>query len=66
MLLGNVPNMPVSILDGGAYVMTSKILNDITHHLVDDNARAALFGIAAVLFALEMFGVAVARKLGGK
>lgn len=66
MLLGNVSSIPSSILDGSAYVMTSKILNDITFHLLDDSARAALFGIAAVLFLLEMMFVGVARKVGGK
>jgi phosphate transport system permease protein len=66
MLLGNVPQVPRSILDGGVYVMTSKILNDITYHLTEDNARAALFGIAAVLFMLEILFVGVARKIGGR
>jgi len=66
MLLGNVPQVPSSVLDGGAYVMTSKILNDITYHLTDDSARAALFGIAAVLFALEIICVGAARKIGGR
>jgi len=64
MLLGNVPQVPSSVLDGGAYVMTSKILNDITYHLTDDSARAALFGIAAVLFALEIVCVGAARHIG--
>ncbi|WP_321419482.1 phosphate ABC transporter permease subunit PstC [uncultured Methanomethylovorans sp.] len=65
MLLGNIMKPPRSLLDTG-YAMTSKILNDITYHLIDDRARSALFGIAAVLFLLEIIFVGIARKIGGK
>jgi phosphate transport system permease protein len=64
MLISNVPGMPTSLLESGVYPMTSKILNDITYHLTDDSARAALFGIAAVLFGLEILCVGFARKIG--
>lgn len=64
MLLGSVMKTPESLLDTG-YAMTSKILNDITYHLIDDSARSALFGIAAVLFLLEIIFVGIARKIGG-
>ncbi|MDK2827211.1 MAG: phosphate transport system permease protein [Methanolobus sp.] len=65
MLLGNIPHSPQGVLDVG-YAMTSKILNDITYHLVDDTSRSALFGIAAVLFLIEIIIVVIARKIGGK
>ncbi|WP_319507797.1 phosphate ABC transporter permease subunit PstC [uncultured Methanolobus sp.] len=64
MLLGNIPHAPKGVMDVG-YAMTSKILNDITYHLVDDSARSALFGIAAVLFLMEMIIVSIARKVRG-
>lgn len=65
MLLGNIPQAPKGVMDVG-YAMTSKILNDITYHLVDDASRSALFGIAAVLFLMEIIVVGVARKLRGQ
>jgi phosphate transport system permease protein len=65
MLLGNVNKIPSSLLDVG-YAMTSKILNDITYYLIDDSARSALFGIAAVLFLMEIILVGIFRKIGGK
>lgn len=46
--------------------MTSKILNEIGFYVSDAEPRAALFGIAAVLFTLEILFVGVARKIGGK
>jgi phosphate transport system permease protein len=46
--------------------MTSKILNDIGYYCAMDEPRSALFGIAAVLFAMEILFVAAARKIGGK
>jgi phosphate transport system permease protein len=54
MLIGNSAKIPSSILDSG-YAMTSKILNDIGYHIIVDDARAALFGIAAILFIIEIF-----------
>jgi phosphate transport system permease protein len=65
MLLGNISKVPGSVLDAG-YAMTSKILNDITYNLIDDASRSALFGIAAVLFLMEIIVVAIARKIGGR
>jgi phosphate transport system permease protein len=65
MLLGNCNRIPSSVLDTG-YAMTSKILNDIGHYCAMDEPRSALFGIAAVLFAIEILFVAAARKIGGR
>lgn len=65
MLLGNYPKIPASLLDVG-YAMTSKILNDIGYHLIEDTDRSALFGIAAVLFLMEIIIVGIARKIGGR
>ncbi|MDK2948816.1 MAG: phosphate transport system permease protein [Methanolobus sp.] len=65
MLLGNIPQAPKGVMDVG-YAMTSKILNDITYHLIDDASRSALFGIAAVLFMIEIVIVVVARRIGGR
>jgi len=65
MLLGNSNSIPSSIL-GPGYAMTSKILNDIGHHFSETEPRAALFGIAAVLFAMEILFVGVSRNLGGR
>jgi phosphate transport system permease protein len=64
MLLGNSAHIPSSVLDTG-YAMTSKILNDIGYYCAMDEPRSALFGIAAVLFAMEILFVAAARKIGG-
>ncbi len=64
MLLGNSQHIPSSVLDTG-YAMTSKILNDIGYYCAMDEPRSALFGIAAVLFAMEIIFVAAARKIGG-
>lgn len=60
MLIGNTPRFPVSILDTG-YAMTSKILNDIGYWVSVDEARSALFGVAAVLFCLEIVFVGLIR-----
>jgi phosphate transport system permease protein len=60
MLIGNTSRFPVSILDTG-YAMTSKILNDIGYWVAVDEARSALFGIAAVLFCLEIVFVGLIR-----
>ncbi len=63
MLLGNSPRIPSSIMDIG-YAMTSKILNDIGYYIAVDDARSALFGIAAVLFIMEMLLVTAIRIIG--
>jgi phosphate transport system permease protein len=65
MLLGNANTIPSSVM-GPGYAMTSKILNDIGHHFNEPGPRAALFGIAAVLFAIEIGFVLVSRYLGGR
>ncbi len=65
MLLGNCQHIPSSVLDTG-YAMTSKILNDIGYYVAMDEPRSALFGIAAVLFAMEIIFVGVMRKIGGR
>ncbi len=63
MLMGNSNKIPGSIFDIG-YAMTSKILNDIGLYIADDEGRAALFGIAAVLFVIEMLFVLAIRAFG--
>jgi phosphate transport system permease protein len=65
MLLGGQMHIPGSFLDT-AYAMTSKILNDIGYYVADDEARSALFAIAAVLIAFEVITVAAARYIGGR
>jgi phosphate transport system permease protein len=65
MLLGNSDHIPTSIFDIG-YAMTSKILNDIGYYIADNEGRAALFGIAAILFLIEMLFVASIRLFNGK
>jgi phosphate transport system permease protein len=60
MLIGNTSRFPSSILDTG-YVMTSKVFNDIGYWVAVDEARSALFGIAAVLFCLEIVFVGLIR-----
>ncbi|MDK2974056.1 MAG: phosphate transport system permease protein [Methanofollis sp.] len=65
MLLGNVPVMPHSILDP-AYAMTSKILNDIGYRVAEEESKSALFGIATVLFLIEMALVALVRGVSAR
>jgi phosphate transport system permease protein len=60
MLLGGNDNMPGSIL-GTGNAMTSKILNDIGFYCMFPEPMSALFGIAAVLFVIEMAFVAAIR-----
>ncbi|MCK9579241.1 MAG: phosphate ABC transporter permease subunit PstC [Methanoregula sp.] len=62
MVMGNSQHIPTSILDTG-YAMTSKILSDIGYYFAQPEPRAALFGIAVVLFLMEMGFVAVARAI---
>lgn len=62
MLLGNAAVMPHSILDP-AYAMTSKILNDIGYRVCEEESKSALFGVAAVLFLIEMAFVALMRGI---
>jgi phosphate transport system permease protein len=60
MLLGNMSIIPSSIFDNG-YTMTAKILNDILANISFPEARAALFGIAVMIFLLEVLAVAGVR-----
>ncbi len=62
MLLGNTPIIPSSIYDEG-YTMTAKILNDIYYYASFPEPRAALFGIAVVIFLLEILAVAGVRLI---
>jgi phosphate transport system permease protein len=65
MLIGGNDNMPNSIL-GTANAMTSKILNDIGFQCMFPDHLSALFGIAAVLFVMEMALVAVVRFMASR
>jgi len=60
MLMGNNSKVPASLFDTG-YTMTAKILNDILWNINDPEARAALFGIALMIFLLEILAVAGVR-----
>jgi phosphate transport system permease protein len=65
MVLGNLPQVPGSIL-GEGYAMTSKILNDIAYVLVDPEQLSATFGIALVLFVIEIGMVAFVRAFSAQ
>jgi phosphate transport system permease protein len=65
MLIGGNDNMPDSILGTGS-AMTSKILNDIGFFCAEPEPLSALFGIAAVLFVMEMGFVLVVRFIMSK
>lgn len=60
MLIGNNPGIPDSIFSY-VYPMTSKILNDIGYRVAFDEPRSALFGIAVILFFIELVFVAIVR-----
>ncbi len=60
MVLGGLNKVPTSIFDGGT-AMTTKILSDIGYYSGLEEPRAALFGIAVVLFVIEMGFVAILR-----
>lgn len=62
MLMGNMAVIPSSIFDEG-YPMTAKILNDIYYYVSFPEPRAALFGIAVVIFLLEILAVAGVRLI---
>lgn len=64
MLFGNMMSIPSSLF-GYGYAMTSKILIEAGIYIAHPEPRSALFAIAAVLFAIEIVFVAVARKIGG-
>lgn len=60
MVAGNSAQIPSSVLSG-VYPMTAKILNDVSNWSGVPMPRSALFGIAAVLFVIEILFVAGAR-----
>lgn len=60
MLIGGNDKMPRSILGSGS-AMTTKILNDIGFFCMYPEPLSALFGIAAVLFVMEMGFVLLVR-----
>ncbi len=62
MLLGNTSLIPSSVFDTG-YTMTAKILNDLLWNINDPEARAALFGIAVIIFLMEMLAVGGVRLI---
>jgi len=65
MLTGGNSRIPTSILDSGT-VMTSKIVGDIGYYVSQDGPRSALFGIAAVLFLMEIILVGMIRAVSRK
>lgn len=62
MVMGNSQHIPTSIFDTGC-VMTTKIYTDIGYYFSQPEPRAALFGIAVVLFLVEIGFVAIARAI---
>lgn len=62
MLMGAATKIPNSILDFGM-VMTTKLVAEIGYYVAFDEPRAALFGIAAVLFVMEFFLVATIKVI---
>jgi phosphate transport system permease protein len=62
MLTGNSPHIPGSILDM-CYAMTSKIVNDSGENMGFPESQHALFGIAAVLFIIEIGLVLISRSI---
>lgn len=60
MILGNAQKIPSSVLDSGI-TMTSKILADIGYYFSQPEPRSALFGIAVMLFLIELGFVLIAR-----
>ena len=62
MVAGNSAQIPTSILSP-VYPMTAKMLNDIGDYMGTLYPQSALFGIAAVLFAIEILFVITARLI---
>ena len=62
MVAGNSAQIPSTILSP-VYPMTAKMLNDVVSHSSEVMPRSALFGIAAVLFIIEILFVAGARMV---
>jgi phosphate transport system permease protein len=65
MVSGNSPAMPSSVLSS-FYPMTAKMLNDIGNYMGAPMPRSALFGIAAVLFVIEILFVITARWISNR
>ena len=62
MLAGNIPVIPNSIFDR-AFTMTSKLVLDMPYYIAFEEERAALFGIAATLFLMELLFLLTFRFL---
>jgi len=62
MVAGNSAQIPSSILSP-VYPMTAKMLNDIGDYMGILYPQSALFGIAAVLFIIEILFVIAARLI---
>jgi phosphate transport system permease protein len=60
MLIGGSQQLPRSILDTGV-TLTAKILGDSSYYLTLPEGRSGIFAMAMVLFAIEIFFVALIR-----
>ena len=65
MLIGGFNKAPTTIFDGGT-AMTTKILADIGYYSAMPEPKAALFGIAVVLFLIQMGFVATLRLISSR
>ena len=65
MLFGGSRNIPTMFFSPGT-AMTSKILSDVGFKIANEEARSAIFAVAAVLFAIEIMFVGLARAIGGR
>ena len=65
MLFGGSNNIPTTFYGTGT-ALTSKILSDVSFKIADEEARSAIFAVAAVLFATEILFVGLARAIGGR
>jgi phosphate transport system permease protein len=65
MLFGGSNNIPTTFYGTGT-AMTTKILSDVSFKIADEEARSAIFAVAAVLFATEILFVGLARAIGGR
>ncbi|WP_242492624.1 phosphate ABC transporter permease subunit PstC [Methanolobus psychrotolerans] len=65
MLFGSANNIPTTFFGTGT-ALTSKILSDVSFKIANEEARSAIFAVAAVLFAIEILFVGLARAIGGR
>jgi phosphate transport system permease protein len=65
MLFGGAQEIPTMLFDPGM-AMTNKILADVGFKIHLEEARSAIFAVAAVLFAAEILFVGLARAIGGR